>query len=287
VLSRDAYDARKLLTPAVSVGKGAASGAGIQVLAWDSPDLWRPLVAEADAVFHLAGTPLAEEKWTPEYKEKIQQSRVRTTRALAGAAPRVLINASAVGYYGDRNDDPLPESEPPGNDFLSEVCVAWEAEAERVTEQGGRVCRMRLGAILGPDGGMLRGLLDPPNVPFSPWKVGLGGPLGSGRQWVPWIHIEDVIALMLYCAFEQPEAQGAINTVSPNPVRNAELAHAIGHQLHRPSFVHAPGFALRAMVGEFADALLVSQRALPAAAQKLGYEFRFPELEPALEDLLK
>lgn len=286
VLSRDAYEARRQLTPAVSVGTGAGSGAGVTALDWDSPDVWRPAVADADAVFHLAGAPVAGERWTPEYKDAILNSRVESTRAIAGARPKVLISASAVGYYGDRGNEVVTEATLAGDDFLSRVCVVWEEEAERAAAAGGRVCRMRIGTVLGPDGGALQGFLDPPGVPFSPWRVGLGGPLGSGKQWVPWVHVEDVVQLMLYCAFNQPEARGPINAVSPNPVTNAQFVHAIGRAIRKPSLVPVPGFALKAVVGEMAYALLYSQRVLPDAAQRLGYEFRFPALDAALADVV-
>jgi hypothetical protein len=283
VVSRDAYEARRLLTP--SVGAGAASGSGITAVDWDSPERWRSAVAEADAVFHLAGTPIAAERWTPEYKERIRRSRVDTTRAVVSARPRALVCASAVGYYGDRGADRLTETDGAGSDFLAGVCAAWEAEAEQAGAQGGRVCRMRIGAVVGAEGGMLEGLLDPPGVPFSPWRIGLGGPLGTGRQWVPWVHVDDVIGLMGYCAFDRPDAAGPINVVSPNPVTNAQFVHALGAALHRPSLVPTPGFALRAVIGEFADALLASQRALPDAAERLGYAFRFRDLTAALADI--
>lgn len=286
VLSRDAYEARRRLTPAVSVGMGASSGGGINAIDWDSPDLWRSAVAEADVVFHLAGASVAEERWTPEYKAKILDSRVKTTQEIADARPRVLICSSAVGYYGDTGNQSVTESHPPGKDYLAEVCIAWEEAAERASAVGTRVCRMRMGTVLGPDGGALQAYLDPPSVPFSPWKLGLGGPLGSGKQWVPWVHVDDVVGMMLYCGFEQPEARGPVNVVSPEPVTNAQFTHALGRVIHRPSVIPVPGFALKALVGEFAYALLYSQRVLPEAAQKLGYAFRFTDLDTALKDII-
>ncbi|MBC8103030.1 MAG: TIGR01777 family protein [Cytophagales bacterium] len=286
VISRDAYDSRKILGPAVSVGTGAGSGAGISVIAWDSPDVWHEAIQSADAVFHLAGASVAGERWTPEYKEKILTSRVTTTRTVVEAGPKVLISASAVGYYGDSGSSAVSESAPPGDDFLATVCVAWESEAERATTNGARVCRMRIGNVLGTEGGALQAMLNPPNIPFSPWKLGLGGPMGSGRQWFPWVHVDDVIALMLFAAFENESARGPINVVAPEPVTNAQFSHALGRILRRPSLVPVPGFVLRAMVGEFAEALLGGQKVVPEAAQRLGYRFRFPELTAALTDLL-
>ncbi len=286
VISRDAYESRKVFGPAVGVGTGASSGAGITVIDWDSPNLWAEAVAGADAVFHLAGASVAGEKWTDDYKKTILDSRVRTTRAIVDAGPKLLISSSAVGYYGDRKDQILRESDPPGDDFLAQVCIAWEEEAEKATARGGRVVRIRTGNVLGKDGGPLPALIDPPNVPFSPWKFGLGGPLGNGRQWFPWIHLEDLLGLMLFCAFDRPEARGAINGVAPELVTNAQFSHALGHALHRPSLIPVPGFVLKAMVGEFADALLNSQKVLPEVAEKLGYPFHFPKLEGALANLL-
>ncbi len=286
VISRDAYESRKVLGPAVSVGTGAGSGAGINFVDWDSPNIWAEAVAGADAVFHLAGASVAGEKWTDEYKQTILESRVQTTRAIVEAGPKLLISSSAVGYYGDRKDESLTESDPPGSDFLAQVCIAWEEEAEKATARGARVIRLRTGNVLGKDGGPLPALINPPDVPFSPWKLGLGGPLGSGRQWFPWIHVEDVLGLMLFCAFEKQEARGAINVVAPELVTNAQFSHALGRALHRPSLFKVPGFVLKGMVGEFAEALLNSQKVVPEAAQKLGYSFYFPALEDALSDLL-
>jgi uncharacterized protein (TIGR01777 family) len=286
VISRDAYESRKMLGPAVSVGTGAGSGAGITVIDWDSPNLWAEAVATADAVFHLAGASVAAEKWTDEYKKTILDSRVRTTRAIVDAEPKLLISASAVGYYGDRKNETLTESASPGDDFLAQVCIAWEEEAEKATARGARVVRLRLGNVLGKDGGPLPSLLDPPGVPFSPWRVGLGGPLGNGHQWFPWIHVEDVFGLMLFCAFNKPEAHGAINAVAPELVTNAQFSRALGHAIHRPSLFPVPGFVLKGMLGEFAEALLSSQKVVPEVAQKLGYQYHYPKLDAALENIL-
>ena len=286
VISREAYESRKVFGPAVSTGGGVGSGSGITVIDWDSPNLWAEAVAGADAVFHLAGASVAGEKWTDAYKKTILDSRVRTTRAIVDAGPKILISSSAVGYYGDRKDETLNESAPPGDDFLAQVCIAWEEEAEKATANGGRVVRLRTGNVLGKGGGPLSALLDPPGVPFSPWKLGLGGPLGSGRQWFPWIHLEDVMGMMLFCAFDNPDARGAVNAVAPELVTNAQFSHALGKVLHRPSLFPVPGFVLKGMVGEFADALLGGQKVVPEAAQKLGYPYHFPTLDAALSDLL-
>ena len=251
---------------------------------------WKKSVSESDAVIHLAGESVAGERWTPEVKRKLRLSRVTPTRALVDAIgegehkPKVLISASAVGFYGDRKEELLTEKSAPGTDFLSEVCVEWEREVSRVSEFGVREVRLRIGIVLG-DGGALAQMLKPLPLPFNPYKLGLGGPMGSGRQWVPWIHVADIVGLFLW-ALQTGEVQGAVNAVSPNPVRNAEFARAIGRVYHRPAFVPVPAFALKAMLGEFADSLLGGQRAVPAVAESLRYRFHYEEVETALQSLL-
>lgn len=247
----------------------------------------RPLkpdaLAGAEAVIHLAGEPVAQ-RWTEEAKRRIRDSRALGTRGLveaigaAGGTVRHLVSASGVDFYGDQGDAPLTEESPKGEGFLADVCDLWEFEAQKAEQHGVRVTRVRLGPVLAPEGGMLRRL-----VPVFRW--GAGGKVGSGRQYVPWIHHADAVGLLRF-ALETPGAQGALNAVAPTPVTSAELARALGRALHRPAALPAPAFALRAALGEMSEVLLASHRVLPQRALALGYRFRFPELAPALADLL-
>lgn len=266
-LSRNADRARAVL------GSNLAGS-----LAWSDPVVWRPVVAGADVVFHLAGAPVAEQRWTPAYKETILASRVDTTRALAQAGPRgIFVSASAVGFYGDGGDRVLEETAPAGDDFLARVCVAWEAEAEQATATAHRVVRTRIGIVLGTEGGPLPTLL-------GPFRLGLGGPLGSGRQQMPWVHATDAIALLAWAAATE-SVRGALNVVAPGVVTSRDFARALGRALGRPAALAVPAWALNALVGELAYALLYSQRVAPAAALAAGFGFRFPDIDTALADL--
>lgn len=263
-------------------------------LAWgaDASEEWQQAVAEADVVVHLAGEALGARRWTPEFKERLRASRVETTRALVEAMrgsenrPGALICASAVGYYGDRGDETLTEESPPGSDFLAELGKAWEAEAQQAEAFGARVARMRTGIVLGEGGALERMLYPFPSLPFSPWKLGLGGPLGSGRQWMSWVHLADAVGLFFWAA-TTPQVQGAVNVTAPNPVTNAEFSRALGRTLHRPALLPLPGFALKVLVGEFAASLLGGQKALPTVAPKLGYAFQFTDIDTALRSVLQ
>ena len=279
-LSRDAKRASQTLGPEVrSLAWGTGAG-----------DAWKQAVAEADVVVHLAGESVGAQRWTPEFKEKIRASRIETTRALVDALgesatkPGALISASAVGFYGDRKDEKITEQSPPGTGFFPEGCQAWEAEAQKAEDFGIRVARMRVGIVLGA-GGALDKILNPLPIPISPWKLGLGGPMGSGRQWMPWIHLDDTVGLFSWAA-THPQVRGPINVTAPTPVTNADFARALGRVLRRPAYFPVPAFALRALVGEFANVLLTGQRVLPEAAQRLGYTFRYPHLETALRALI-
>lgn len=269
VISRDARKAEQ------------AFGKRVTCFAWSEPTEWYNAVHEADAVFHLAGASIAGKRWTPAYKQTILESRLSTTRAIVAAQPRLLLCASGTGYYGECGEEVVTEETPAGSDFLAQVCVQWEVEATRATEHGGRVVLLRTGIAMGEEGGALESMIQPPMLPVSPWKFGLGGPLGSGNQWMPWIHRDDLIRLYLWCA-ENPTISGAVNAVAPKPVRNRDFSHALGHALNRPSLVPVPGFALQMVVGEFAYALLYSQRVLPTVAEKQGFTFTYPEIGPAL-----
>ena len=249
---------------------------------------WIPATGElggaavgADAVVNLAGAPIADRRWTPQRKELLRTSRIDSLRALVAALakmsarPRVLVSASATGYYGNRGDETLTEASAPGNDFLSVTAKDWEAEAIKAEALGIRVVRARFGVILSKDGGALPQMM-------RPFKFGIGGKLGSGKQWLSWITVDDTVAI-LRLALENANLTGPINIVSPQPVTNAEFTKTLAAAIHRPALFPAPAFALRLILGEMADALLLSsQRALPALLQKLNYQFQHPDLPSAL-----
>jgi len=255
-------------------------------IAWEPLDAPPPVsaVRGADAVVHLAAENVGQ-RWTARARRAIRDTREVGTRNLVAAlreagddAPPVLVSASAVGYYGDTADAEIVEDAPAGTDFLAGVCRDWEAAAEAASASGVRVVRVRTGLVLGAGGGALARLL----VPF---KMGVGGPIGSGRQWLPWIHLDDEVGLLAF-ALGTPAARGAMNATAPTPVTMREFARTLGRILHRPAALPVPGFALRLAVGEFAEALLGGQRALPVAAQHWGYRFRYDTLDAALAALL-
>jgi hypothetical protein len=241
-------------------------------------------VEGAEAVFHLAGDPVAEGRWTAAKKKRIRDSRVLGTRHLVAALaaahkkPGVLVAFSAVGLYGDRGDEELTESSRPGSDFLAGVCLEWEAEAARARDLGVRVVHLRIGVVLGPGGGALKKML-------LPFRLGLGGPLGDGRQWMPWIHRDDVVGLCLFAA-EKESVSGPVNAAAPVPATNREFTKALGRALHRPTLFPVPRFVLRVGFGEMAAVLLGSQRVLPKAALDAGYGFRHREVGGALAAIL-
>ena len=267
-------------------------GASVSCVAWNegAGDGWKRDVAQADAVISLAGESVAGHKWTPDYKAKILSSRTDGTRRLVEAMraseqkPGVFVSASAIGYYGDRKDEPVTEQAAPAQDFLAQVCVAWEDEAKRAEDLGVRVARMRIGVVLGP-GGALEKMLHPLPLPLNPYKLGAGGPMGSGKQWMSWVHLDDVIGLFAW-AMKNDQVRGACNVTAPNPVTNAEFAHTLGRIFHRPTVIPVPAFALKAALGEFAQSLLTGQKVLPQAAERLGYPFKWATLEPALRALV-
>lgn len=237
-----------------------------------------------DVIFHLAGEPIAEGRWDSAKKARIRETRVTGTRRLVDALeslpnrPPVLISASAVGYYGDRGDEILDESSPPGKDFLAEVCQAWEAEALRAAARGVRVVTARIGVVLGDGGGALTRML----VPF---KLGLGGRLSDGRQWMSWIHLDDLAGLLLQAA-ENSAIAGPMNAVAPEPLTNREFTRSLAAALHRPAIFPVPKFALNLAFGEMSSILLASQRVLPQVALKAGYRYRYPKLADALRAAL-
>lgn len=236
-----------------------------------------------DAVIHLAGETVAG-RWTDAKKKAIRDSRVVSTRNLVNALaqlsarPNVLISASAIGYYGDRGEENLTEDSSPGSDFLAQVCRDWESEAARAESLGVRVARLRIGLVLGSGGGALHAML-----PL--FKLGLGGPLGSGRQFWSWVHRDDVVGAIAF-ALEREDLHGPINVTAPQPVRQREFAQVLGRLLRRPAVLPAPAFALKIVLGEFASELLSSKRVLPQRLQQVGYRFRFAELEPAVKEIL-
>ena len=247
--------------------------------------LRQPLSEDAftgcDGVVHLAGESVAQ-RWSREVKQRILDSRVNGTRSLVEAMrqhpPRVLISASAVGYYGSRGDDILTEEEPPGNDFLAGVCAAWEREAMEAAKLHARVVTLRIGMVLGAGGGALQRML-------RPFRLGAGGRIGGGRQWMSWIHINDLCDLILFAARGNSLSR-AVNAVSPNPVKNADFTQALARTLRRPALFPLPSFAVQIVFGEMSELLLASQRALPEAALRAGFTFQHAEISQALKDVL-
>jgi hypothetical protein len=261
-------------------------GAGVEVHPWADPEGEPPpaeALAGADAVVNLLGEPVAQ-RWTDSAKQRIRESRVRGTRALVEALdavpqdgrPGALISQSATGYYGPRGDAPLDEQSSPGNDFLAEVVTAWEREAAAASV--GRVVCTRTGVVLAPSGGALAKML-----PF--FKLGIGGPVAGGRQYVPWIHLDDVVGGLMHC-LDHEQASGPVNLTAPEPVTNAALSYALGHALGRPAVLPVPGMAVKLLYGEMAEVVTTGQRAIPARLRELGYTFRHPEIELALKDVL-
>lgn len=241
---------------------------------------WQNALKDVDAVVNLAGMSIFQ-RWTPAYKQQIYDSRILTTRHVVEGMPgdqsQTLISTSAVGYYGSRGDDILTEVEPCGRDFLSRVGKDWEHEAFEAEKKNVRVVVARFGVVLGRTGGALKQML-------TPFKWFVGGPMGSGRQWFSWIHIADLLAGLMFM-LENPKLQGPVNLCSPVPVTSGELARTLGAVLGRPAVIPAPSIALRLFLGEFAETLLASQRAVPEKLLKSGFVFRFPDLKDALTDL--
>lgn len=270
--------------------KGAPLPKGVRAERWDGETAkgWGDLVDGETAIVHLAGEGIADGRWSDERKRRIRASRVGSGKAVLaaireagekGRAPRVLLQASAVGYYGDGGDGVLTEASPPGRGFLADVCVEWEDSTKGAEGLGVRRALLRTGIVLDREGGAL------PRMAL-PFRLMVGGPIGSGRQWFPWIHQADEVAAILYL-LDHPEASGPYNLTAPHPVTNRDLSRTLARALRRPSpMIPAPAFALRLALGEMADALLVGQRAVPRRLLDAGFEFRFATIDAALRDLL-
>jgi uncharacterized protein (TIGR01777 family) len=263
-------------------GRAEAALGDVHALEWKSPKA-EPPPAEAltgqDGVVHLLGEPVAQ-RWSEDAKREIRESRVLSTHnlvaAMADADPRpgVLVSQSASGWYGAQGDERLDESAPAADDFLARVVVDWESEARNAEDLGVRVVVTRTGVVLSQSGGALEKML-------PPFKLGVGGPVAGGRQYVPWIHAEDVVGGMLFC-LDNPGASGPVNLTAPEPVTNAELSKALGRVLKRPAFAPVPGLAVKALYGEMSSIVTTGARVVPGRLTELGYEFRQPDLEQAL-----
>ena len=276
-LSRRGYAVRALTRDPSSV---ADFPAGVEVRRFDPSDTApNPAAFEgADAVVHLAGESVGG-RWNEQKKERIYDSRVLGSRSVVASLaalsqkPNVLVSASAVGYYGSRGDDTLTENSAPGTDFLARVVVDWERECSRADTLGIRSVQLRTGIVLGHGGAL--------DKMVAPFRLGVGGPFGSGKQFVPWIHIDDIVALYIF-AIEEQSLRGAVNAVAPDYATSARFALALGHALDRPAYLPAPGIALRAVLGEFSETILASQLVLPTVAEDASFRWRYPNLEAAM-----
>ena len=244
---------------------------------------WRQAIAGCDGVVNLAGEPIAEKRWTPAQKQEILNSRKLGTEQLVAAIaqanpkPAVLVNASAIGFYGTSETDRFDETSAAGSDFLAQVCTDWETEAQKVTQAGVRLVILRIGVVLG-NGGALAKML-------TPFKLFAGGPLGTGKQWFSWIHREDLVNLILL-ALTRSDLAGTFNATAPHPVRMAELSTTLGQVLGRPSWLPVPGFALEALLGDGAKVVLEGQQVLPSRTQEVGFEYQYPTVKQALEEVV-
>ncbi len=273
VLSRSA-DGRRL----DGVEAGLVRGDPVQ------PGDWQRALAECDAVVNLAGENLMARRWNAEHKRRLRDSRVLATRNVvdavgqSGGRCRTLVSASAIGYYGPRGDEPIDESAGPGDGFLANLCAAWEVEARRAADRGAREVRVRIGVVLDAEGGALAQL-----APV--FRRFVGGPVGSGRQWLSWVHHADLTGVFAL-ALDDETLGGPVNATAPNPVTNREFARALGRALKRPSLLRVPGWVLRVGVGQAAETVLASQRVLPRTAIDRGYRFQFDDVHAALANLL-
>jgi uncharacterized protein (TIGR01777 family) len=278
LLTRRAAAAREKFGPDCTIVEGDPMQSGP----------WMDAVADCDGVINLVGEPIFARRWNMEFKALLRDSRVRSTQHVvqaleknphtAAGKPRVLVNASAIGYYGPHGDEELAEDSPPGNDFLAGLTVEWEAAARKVESSGVRLALVRVGVVLDKEGGALRQML-------TPFKLGVGGKVGSGTQWMSWIHHADMAGIFLL-ALDHPEAKGPINGTAPEPVTNKSFSKALGRALHRPSFLPTPALGLRVMMGEVAEVVTAGQRVLPRKALALGYSFQYGNIDAALADVV-
>jgi uncharacterized protein (TIGR01777 family) len=275
VLSRRPQQAREALGPGATVVDGDPM----------KPGAWQEAAAGCEAVVNLAGENIFSQRWNEDFKKLLLDSRVEATRNVAAAftgraakRAHVLINASAIGYYGVHGDEELGEDSPPGHDFMAHICVEWERAASAAAAAGTRTVLARIGVVLDRAGGALVKML-------TPFRLFGGGPVGSGRQWMSWIHHDDVAGLLIW-AMDRGDLSGPLNVTAPHPVTNREFARALGRALHRPAFVRTPGFMLRLGLGEAAAVVTTGQRVVPRKALQLGYTFRYPAIEESLGSLL-
>ena len=250
---------------------------------------WLDRLPSCDAIVHLAGENVFAHRWRKRFKQLLYSSRIDSTKLIAetlaqqplraDGSPKILVSASAVGYYGPRDREELDEESPPGSDFLATICIDWEKAALPASAAGVRVAHLRIGMVLDNKGGGLKKLL-------TPFRWFVGGPVASGKQWISWIHVTDLVGLILF-ALDRPDASGPFNATAPEPLTNWGFCKTLGKVLHRPSWLNVPGFAVRILLGPAATVVNHGQRVLPQRAEKLGFSFAFPELELALRDLLK
>jgi uncharacterized protein len=259
----------------------------VQVEQWDGKTLgvWSSHIESADAVLNFAGESIAGKRWTPAQKQRIIDSRVDATNAIvtaigrASKKPEVLINASAVGFYGPVENGDVPEEHPRGNTFLSETTDRWEQSARVVRQHGVRLVLLRISVVLGERGGALAKML-------LPFRLFVGGPIGTGRQWFPWVHVDDLVNIVLF-ALSNQSVSGPVNVAAPESVTMKEFCGALGKALHRPSWVPVPALFLKLLLGEMSDMVLTGQRAVPKALERHGFKFKFPHLSSALADILR
>ncbi len=277
VLTRNAVSSQKVFP--------SAAFPNVEIVTYTTTSgAWQNAIATCDGVVNLAGEPIAEERWTPERKQEILNSRKLSTQKIveaivsANPQPSVLVNASAIGYYGTSQTATFDETSSVGKDFLAQVCQEWEAEARKVQDAGVRLVILRFGIVLG-NGGALGKMI-------TPFKLFAGGPLGNGQQWFSWIHLDDVVNLILQ-ALSRPEMQGVYNATAPHPVRMAEFSKTMGQVMNRPSWLPVPAFALEALLGDGAMVVLEGQQVLPQRTLDSGFEYQYPNLQPALEQILK
>ena len=261
-------------------------GKNVEIFEWIGYTPLQPPypLQDVSAIVNLAGESIANHRWTKSVKEKILNSRIKTTEAVVNAIkdnvlrPKILVNASAVGFYGPHKDEEITENTPPGSDFLAEVCKAWESEAYKAEGYGTQVVTVRIGVVLGNEGALVRMM-----VPFQYY---IGGPTGTGNQWLSWIHIHDLIRIITFI-IEKGTVSGPINATAPQPVRMKEFCEILGEVMVRPSWLRVPGFILKIILGEMSDMLLNGQLVLPKKILDAGFEFRFPTLRKALKEIIQ